>query len=139
MGLIQKHSALCIKEYLHWVLLLRDPHVTFGSMILCSKDPITAFSDLSQEAQTELFQVVNDIEKKTKKFLQFEKINYLMLMMVDPEVHFHVIPRYSQNKTFNEKTFQDYSWPKPADLNKINKLDEKTAQKLIQELRNAIT
>ena len=28
-------------------------------------------------------------------FVAYERINYLMLMMVDPDVHFHVIPRYT--------------------------------------------
>ena len=32
---------------------------------------------------------------RSTSFCAYERINYLMLMMVDPHVHFHVIPRYS--------------------------------------------
>ena len=35
------------------------------------------------------------IERALTAFCGYERINYLMLMMVDPHVHFHVIPRYS--------------------------------------------
>ena len=34
-----------------------------------------------------------------------QKINYLALMMVDPHVHFHVIPRYSGSRELEGATF----------------------------------
>ena len=34
------------------------------------------------------------------------KINYLAYMMIDNHVHFHVIPRYSKIKKFNEIEFK---------------------------------
>jgi diadenosine tetraphosphate (Ap4A) HIT family hydrolase len=43
--------------------------------------------------------------------VQYERINYLMLMMVDPHVHYHVIPRYSTSRTFNGVEFVDAGWP----------------------------
>ncbi len=46
----------------------------------------------------------------------FQKINYLALMMVDPHVHFHVIPRYSGSREFAGSTFADATWPKPPDV-----------------------
>ena len=46
----------------------------------------------------------------------FQKINYLALMMVDPHVHFHVIPRYSSSREFGGATCLDAAWPKPPDL-----------------------
>ena len=33
--------------------------------------------------------------------------NYLMLMMVDPHVHFHVIPRYAAPQRFEDVDFPD--------------------------------
>jgi len=46
----------------------------------------------------------------------YRKINYLALMMVDPHVHFHVIPRYSEPRTFDGATWTDATWPKPPDV-----------------------
>ena len=84
-----------IREYDQWLVLLREPQATLGSLILCAKSDATEFSALSREAYEEMGTVVTDIEHALKAAFAYEKINYLMLMMVDPNVHFHVLPRYS--------------------------------------------
>ncbi len=55
--------------------------------------------------------VVGDIEHALKAAFAYERINYLMLMMVDPNVHFHVIPRYSQARSACGLTIPDPGWP----------------------------
>jgi len=39
-----------------------------------------------------------------------------MLMMVDPEVHFHIIPRYEHAPDWQGKKFPDTTWPTPPNL-----------------------
>src|SRR3546814_6490735 len=56
------------------------------------------------------------IERMLGGFVAYERINYLMLMMVDPDVHFHVIPRYSILRIFEEIEFNDAGWPGPPAL-----------------------
>ena len=46
------------------------------------------------------------------RVVSFEKINYLMLMMVDPHVHFHVIPRYEGERSACGVGVEDKGWPK---------------------------
>jgi diadenosine tetraphosphate (Ap4A) HIT family hydrolase len=46
----------------------------------------------------------------------YERINYLMLMMVDPHVHFHVFPRYEGARPFESASVEDKGWPGPPDL-----------------------
>jgi diadenosine tetraphosphate (Ap4A) HIT family hydrolase len=60
--------------------------------------------------------VVRDVEVCLRESSKFEKINYLMLMMVDPNVHFHVLPRYAGTRTFKRIVFEDRGWPGPPDL-----------------------
>jgi diadenosine tetraphosphate (Ap4A) HIT family hydrolase len=36
--------------------------------------------------------------------------------MVDPDVHFHVIPRYSDQREFAGAAFPDTGWPGPPKL-----------------------
>ena len=50
------------------------------------------FPPLRPEAFRELHQISGDIERNLAAFRPFRKINYLMLMMVDKDVHFHVLP-----------------------------------------------
>jgi diadenosine tetraphosphate (Ap4A) HIT family hydrolase len=37
-------------------------------------------------------------------------------MMVDAHLHFHVLPRYSKEQTFNNVSFIDKGWPKLPEL-----------------------
>ena len=89
-----------IREYDHWCVLLRPAQVTLGSLVLACKDPAKKYSEITAEAFAEQAQVVKDIERVLEQFVRFEKMNYMMLMMVDPDVHYHVLPRYSQPRKF---------------------------------------
>lgn len=100
-----------IKEYEHWLVLLREPQPTLGSLILCAKAAVTEFSALPVEAFTEMNVVVGDIERALKAAFAYDKINYLALMMVDPNVHFHVIPRYAQPRSACGLNIADAGWP----------------------------
>ena len=100
-----------VHEYAHWCVLLRPGQVTLGSLVLVCKQDATQLADISAAAFAEMKQVVADIESGLKKFRPWNKINYLALMMVDPHVHFHVIPRYDHDQTFAGVTFRDAGWP----------------------------
>ena len=80
-----------LKEYVHWVVLLRLKQVTAGSMILIAKSEANNLGDLEEEAWAEFSEVCRDIETWTRQAFDAEKFNYLALMMKDPEVHFHFI------------------------------------------------
>jgi diadenosine tetraphosphate (Ap4A) HIT family hydrolase len=57
-----------------------------------------------------------------------------MLMMVDPNVHFHVIPRYSSAREWNGIEFPDADWPGPPLLGSAAQLDADQIAKLKSEL-----
>ncbi|GAB4358188.1 MAG: HIT family protein [Kiloniellaceae bacterium] len=107
-------SLVC--DYAHWVVLLRPQQATLGALVLVCKDPAGAFADISAAAFAELQQVTRDIETGLKAFRPYQKINYLMLMMVDPDVHFHVLPRYAETQAFEGIDFPDKGWPAVPDL-----------------------
>ena len=129
------HPTTLVKEFEHWVILCRDAQVTLGSLILITKDDVTAFSRLSDDAFAELPVAIKSIEQTLKRAFGNDKINYFMLMMADPEVHFHVIPRYSRDVEFEGVMFQDRSWPGPADLKQKNEIDKNIFNALIEKLR----
>jgi diadenosine tetraphosphate (Ap4A) HIT family hydrolase len=113
--------ATLVREFEHWVVLARPAQPTLGSLILAAKSQATAFSELPGEAHAELKQVTTAIERALCKAVAYDKLNYLMLMMVDPNVHFHVIPRYEGSREWPENTpdsreFIDVGWPKVPDL-----------------------
>jgi diadenosine tetraphosphate (Ap4A) HIT family hydrolase len=119
-----------IREYEHWVVLLRPAQVTLGSLVLAAKSDATAFGKLPAEAHAELATVTKEIEETLLAEVGYEKINYLMLMMVDLNVHFHVFPRYSEAKSFETVTIEDVAWPGPPDLKSGSKLQPQVFESL---------
>jgi len=115
--------ATLIAEFEHWVVLLRPAQPTLGSLVLAAKSDATAFGDLPAEAHAELKTVTAAIEAALGKAVDYAKINYLMLMMVDPHVHFHVIPRYEGERSAAGVTVADAGWPGQPDLGAAVKLD----------------
>jgi len=125
----------CIRVYRHWSVLLRRPQVTLGSLILAAHDQASAFSQLKAASFAELHQVIMDVETALSRAFEYDKINYLMLMMVDPDVHFHALPRYSSGRTFENHEFVDAGWPGPPDLKSHNESDESLCGRIMSRIR----
>ena len=111
-----------IRDYKHWVVLLRPGQVTLGALVLVCKEPAATFSMLSIDAFAELQTITGHIEGTLKKTFDYDKINYLMLMMVDPNVHFHVIPRYAEPASACGLTIADPGWPVVPQLGEACKI-----------------
>lgn len=105
-----------VADFRHWVVLARPAQPTLGSLVLAAKSDATAFGDLPAEAHAELKQVTSAIEAALGEAVRYARLNYLMLMMVDPNVHFHVIPRYEGSREWQGREFVDCGWPKVPDL-----------------------
>ncbi len=129
------YPASLIKEHDHWCVLLRGQQVTLGSLVLAAKSDVTAFSDLPPAAFTELANVITEIEHSLQRFNPYDKINYLMLMMVDPHVHMHVIPRYGTAQLFDSIEFPDLGWPGQPDLKSAPVLNDKVRKNLLWTLQ----
>ena len=110
------YPATLVREYEHWVVLLRPSQVTLGSLILAAKSLSTAFGQLPAAAHAELATITAEIEGTLTEVIGYERINYLMLMMVDPHVHFHIFPRYEGTRAIENVELADSGWPGPPDL-----------------------
>lgn len=135
-GTMQKFGApdTVICQFQHWSVLLRPAQLTLGALVLIAHEPVQSFSALNGASFAELQIVTGRMDAALKKAFQYDKLNYLMLMMVDPDVHFHVIPRYAQAREFFGKTFFDAGWPGAPDFSKINETDANINQQVIKHL-----
>jgi diadenosine tetraphosphate (Ap4A) HIT family hydrolase len=113
-----------LKEYDHWVVLIRPGQITLGSLILAAKSDVTQFSHLDPDAFAELRHITGKIETALGATFAPKKYNYLMLMMVDPHVHFHVLPRYDSTQSLNGIEIPDVGWPGPPALGEFVSLDD---------------
>jgi diadenosine tetraphosphate (Ap4A) HIT family hydrolase len=122
-----------VAETGRWLVLVRPQQPTFGSLVLVCKEPAHAFSDLSAEAFADLKVAVDGVESLLRHTVAYERINYQMLMMVDPDVHFHVVPRYEGTREHGGHTFADAGWPGPPALASHVALSEEEAKALATE------
>lgn len=116
-----------VAETDHWLVLVRPQQPTFGSLVLVCKEPVEAFSDVSVAGFADLQAVVAGVEAMLSDLVGYARINYLMLMMVDRDVHFHVIPRYEGAREHEGRSYPDAGWPGPPALSSNVPLDEDAA------------
>ncbi|MBO9558395.1 MAG: HIT family protein [Caulobacter sp.] len=120
-----------------WLVLVRPKQPTLGALVLVCKEPVESFAQVSPAAFADLGVAVKGIERLLGGFVAYEKINYLMLMMVDRDVHFHVIPRYEGTRTHEGLTFADAGWPAAPALGATVDLDLDAAERLAGTLAKA--
>jgi len=123
-----------IREYEYWVVLLRPQQATLGALVLICKENADTLSKISVEAFSELKVITTLVESSLKECFNYDKINYLMLMMVDPDVHFHILPRYADLQIWGDAEFTDPGWPGPPDLGQANQVGEAVKQQIKKTL-----
>jgi diadenosine tetraphosphate (Ap4A) HIT family hydrolase len=126
-----------IEEGRHWAVLVRPAQPTLGSLVLCTLSEDTSYGNLSAAAFAEQGEMVARIERTLRRFSRYERINYLMLMMVDPHVHFHVLPRYSDERRFEVIDYEDKGWPGLPDLSSTHPATEALIEALRDSWRSA--
>jgi len=124
-----------VREYEHWVVLLRPEQVTLGSLVLCATSEATTFSGLPAAAYAALGVVTGEIEQSLAALFRYDRINYIMLMMVDPNVHFHVLPRYETERSACGLTLRDGGWPRLPLLGEALALDAAQRERLRDHIR----
>jgi len=125
-----------IAELDHWGVMLRPEQPTLGSLVLVCKQDVTAFGEIDSAGMQDLGEAVKRIEAMLKQAVNYDKINYLMLMMLDPDVHFHVIPRHDGTRTLNGIERSDAGWPGPPNLGDALALDDADMAKIVKALRS---
>jgi diadenosine tetraphosphate (Ap4A) HIT family hydrolase len=130
------YPATLIADYEHWVVLLRPAQPTLGSLILAAKSDATALSGLDAASVGALHACIADIERTLSAAVGYAKINYLALMMVDPHVHFHVLPRYEGERSACGVTVRDAGWPKVPALGEAVELSPEQVEAVGAWLRS---
>jgi len=129
------YPGTLVCDYRHWCVLLRPAQATLGSLVLAAKGEERAFSDLPEESFAEFPLVVREIERGINAFRAYDRINYLMLMMVDPHVHFHVLPRYAKTQIFEGQGFPDPGWPGLPDLKSATDIADEVQPRLLRAVQ----
>lgn len=111
-----KPDEYTIKEFEHWIIVLRPKQITLGDAVIILKHQVPSIGGALENEFAELPKVVAWYEEKCNCLFGAEKYNYIAAMMKDNFVHFHAIPRYSSSREFADITWNDEFWPKPVSL-----------------------
>lgn len=132
------NQKFLVKEFIifeteFWKWSLRPHQATLGASIISLKRSCNAFSLLNKEEFEDLYNIISMCEPILKSLFNYDKINYLMLMMVDEQVHYHVIPRYETPIELFNEVWKDSSWPGLPNLN-----GEKNSVDKLKKIKNLI-
>lgn len=122
MGALEEYRAkfrvdeLSIYANDTWTWSVRPVQTTLGSGILSLNRFATSFAEITEEEALGLREAVVHLTNRLGEAFHPEKMNYMMLMMFDGHLHFHVLPRYSEPKTFADMEWVDSGWPGAAAL-----------------------
>lgn len=94
-----------------WTWSLRPALPTLGASIISLNRFALQMSDVSPKEMADLEKLIKVVEGALSISFDYKIMNYLMLMMVDHHVHYHVIPRYDGEKEFMETKWIDSGWP----------------------------
>ncbi|MGO3184224.1 MAG: HIT family protein [Aequorivita sp.] len=119
-----------------WIISLRPQQVTLCSLVLSLDRKCPHLGQITEKEGAELSCAFKFVEKLLQKTFNPEKINYLALMMLDHQVHFHIIPRYKDSIEFDDQIYRDKDWPKPPNVLKPLELSENILISLRQHLKN---
>lgn len=109
-----KPETMTLKEFKHWVIVLRPKQQTLGDAVIILKDEHPFIGEANAEEFAEFPEVVAWYENKCRELFGAEKFNYLAAMMKDNFIHFHAFPRYSHDIEMFGITWTDVDWPRPV-------------------------
>lgn len=102
-----KNDPTLIKNYGLWRILIDFKQPTLGSCLIVPHRHIEIISKLTGEEQQEYLLVIKNLDNTLRKSFNPDNINYLMLAMKVPHIHWHVVPRYQHPKEFNRIIWTD--------------------------------
>ncbi len=126
---------MTIFETEYWIWSLRPHQATVGAGVLSLKRECVTFGELKQEEFTDLSNIIKVIENTLELTFGYNVINYLMLMMVDKHVHYHIIPRYEKEIEVIGEIWRDLTWPNLPILSgvELDKIRSEDLLRLIKE------
>lgn len=118
-----------------WTWSVRPDHPTLGAGILSLNRLCPSFADLTQAEYADLGLIVPFLDKRLQEVFAPQKMNYLMQMMVDHHVHFHVIPRYAEPQQFGGFEWVDSGWPSHPSLGDY---EDRSGEAVLMEIRDVL-
>jgi len=105
-------QKLYVKEFKHWIIVLKDNPTTLGHSVFLLKEERPDFAAVTKDEMAEFPEVCKWFEDRCRKIFSAERFNYQANMMRENFVHFNCFPRYSKEIIKYGKKWVDTDWPK---------------------------
>jgi len=113
-----------------WLVAVRHKQITLGSCVVILKRHCLRFGELTAGECEGLHEVYSRYEDILISAFAPVSFNYLGLMMKDPHVHFHAIPRYSRPVDFAGRAWVDDAFPESVSMKQ--ELEPEATRQLIK-------
>lgn len=127
-------QALHVADCGTWVLSLRPGQLTLGSLVLSVRSGVTDLGALSADEGRDMAAGFGLAERMLRDTYGAVRVNLLCLMMQDPIVHFHILPRYDRDLQRHGQNWIDGDWPAPPTIRPLQ-TPEPVLQAILAELR----
>jgi diadenosine tetraphosphate (Ap4A) HIT family hydrolase len=104
-------DELTVVEGERWTLSVRPDQITLASMVISHRAGALDFASLRPGDGDGFTDLVAVAERAAKALYGAIRLNVICLMMKDPIVHFHVLPRYDAPVERHGRTWTDEDWP----------------------------
>lgn len=98
----------------HWDVRLNSNQKYLGRCAVVLKRPCATLSEVTEKEMLDFLRVIKNLEKILKKAFDASMFNWACSMNFayqvnppNPQVHWHIIPRYIRPVEFKGKTFRD--------------------------------
>ncbi len=137
----EKYTRLDIKDYNYWgVTLFENQYYLGRSIIFLKRHAGDAFIDTNIDEKNELENIV--IPKLTNAISGLykpDRFNYAALGNEVGHAHWHIIPRYKNEREINGVVFKDENWGKNyASYNKNFKIEDEILLRIRSDISNII-
>lgn len=128
-----------------WVVALNEDQAYLGRSLVVLKRNCDAFSNIKEEEIIDFLNVVKKFEKALKKSFGAEMFNRTLLMNntyknnpPNPQVHWHVRPRYRNEVNFSGFKFKDPNFANHYNREAKRYIDEELSFKIIEKIKKNI-
>lgn len=136
----EKFADTVLKEYRHWQVQLFLNQYYLGRTLIKLKRHAVDLNELEEEERQELFdKVLPEVEEALDQLFEPDLYNQATLGNDCRHFHLHLIPRYSEERSFQGVVFRDENWnshykPYPED----HKISQKTFDNLKKKMSNRL-
>lgn len=109
-------EELTLTQVGSWTLSLRPGQTTLGAMVLSVRSGTRDLGSLSRQEAVDMGDGFGLAERLAREVFGAIRVNILCLMMQDPIVHFHILPRYDGTVSQAGRAWTDEDWPGPPKI-----------------------